>query len=93
LGALIAPSQGGCANVPDGVYGTNAEGLGIDLLPAEWWGDEVDPEDLAAMIAAVAAERSDEFDDPLVSGDGGDAFLRMMASRRILTIDVTPESA
>jgi hypothetical protein len=90
VGALIAPSQGGCANVPDGVYGTNAEGLGIDLLPAEWWGDEVDPEDLAAMVAAVAQERSGEFDEPMVSADDGDAFIRMMTSRRILTLVVAP---
>jgi murein DD-endopeptidase MepM/ murein hydrolase activator NlpD len=89
VGALIAPRQGGCGNVPDDVFGTNAAGLGIDLLPAEWWGDEVDPEDLAAMIAAVAQETSEEFDEPKVAIDGGDAFARMMIARRQFGLEVT----
>jgi hypothetical protein len=61
-GALVAPGQGACDQIPEMEFGTGAAGLGIELLGDDWWGDEVDPEDLAAMIAAVEAERSHEFD-------------------------------
>jgi murein DD-endopeptidase MepM/ murein hydrolase activator NlpD len=76
LGALIAPSQGKCENIPNEAFGTDAAGLGIDLLSEDWWGDDVDPEELAAMIAAVNAERSGEFEPHVV-----DAVVAMLASR------------
>ena len=63
VGALIAPGQGKCEQIPVEVFGTDAAGLTLDLLPEGWWGDEIDPEDLAAMIDAVRAERSSEFDE------------------------------
>ncbi|MEX2628258.1 MAG: M23 family metallopeptidase, partial [Ilumatobacteraceae bacterium] len=75
VGALVAPGQGECEQIPEHVFGTDEAGLPIDLLPEGWWGDEVDPDDLAEMIAAVETERSYEF-DPLVS-DPWSQLLRM----------------
>lgn len=83
-GAVIAPTQGDCVSIPDGEFGTDAGGLPLDQLPAEWWGDEVEPDDLAAMIAAVRGERSEEFEpDPL---DRSPSLVRLrIGDRGILT--------
>ncbi len=79
-GALVAPDQGACSTVPEGEFGTDAQGVSIDLLPEDWWGEDIEPDELAEMIAAVVAERSQEFDDEV-----RDAFDRMRIGPRRTT--------
>lgn len=59
IGALITPLNSGCTIIPDleVPYGTNAAGLPVDLLPPEWWRDEVEEPDVTGT--------PDESDQPV----------------------------
>ena len=59
VGALIQPGSGSCETVPslDVVYGSDAAGVGRDLLPADWW-------DVGVTYSGAVT------DDDLDGGDG-----------------------